>query len=111
MRNGARLLCADGVIRAAELAETADTFFSVPASVRVNGKRVSGFMGTSGKDNLDSATELRTYTFHQHTNGDNAALLPEWPCYENAQGADVNAKYASYRAAHNAILIKAHPIP
>jgi hypothetical protein len=41
---GARLMCSDGVVRAAKrIAETADTFFSVPASVTVHGKTVSGY--------------------------------------------------------------------
>lgn len=64
-RNGHRLLCADGKIRAAELAETADTFFSVPASVRVNGRRVSGYMTTETVDGL-SIGAPDVYVFRSH---------------------------------------------
>jgi hypothetical protein len=60
-RNGNRLLCADGKVRAAELAECADTFFSIPASVRIRGKRVSGYATT------DEANGERVHTFRPHT--------------------------------------------
>jgi hypothetical protein len=42
-KTGNRLLCADGKVRAAELAKVADTWFSIPASVRINGVRVRGY--------------------------------------------------------------------
>ena len=60
-RNGNRLLCADGKIRAAELAQTPDTFFSIPASVRVCGKWVSGYATTDERDGQ------RVHTFRPHT--------------------------------------------
>ena len=41
----ADVLCADGKVRTTtRIAETADTFYSVPAAVKVNGKTVSGFL-------------------------------------------------------------------
>ena len=43
LRNGNRLLCADGIVRAAELAPVADTWFSIPAAIRVKGVRVKGY--------------------------------------------------------------------
>lgn len=79
-RNGSRLLCADGIIRAAELAPTADTFFSIPARVRVKGKWLSGYatsIGASGQTTDHSAGTVSQ--FCKHTNGINAALLPDWP--------------------------------
>jgi hypothetical protein len=60
-RNGNRLLCADGKVRAAELAQCPDTFFSTPASVRVRGKWVSGYATT---DEIDGQ---RVHTFRPHT--------------------------------------------
>lgn len=75
-RNGHRLLCADGKIRAATLAATADTFFSVPASVRVHGKSISGFMSTATRDGL-SVGAPDVYVFHAHTK--HADTLRDWP--------------------------------
>lgn len=40
-----RAICPDGKVRAlARIAQTADTFFSIPAAVKVNGKTVSGYV-------------------------------------------------------------------
>lgn len=60
-RNGNRLLCADGKVRAAELAQTPDTYFSIPASVRVKGKRITGYATTDERDGQ------RVHTFRPHT--------------------------------------------
>jgi hypothetical protein len=56
-KNGNRLLCADNIVRAAELAQCADTFFSIPASIRIKGKRITGY-ATSDKSNGE-----RVWTF------------------------------------------------
>jgi hypothetical protein len=41
----ARVLCADGVVRkTCRIAITSDTFFSIPASVKVRGKTGAGFV-------------------------------------------------------------------
>lgn len=46
-RSGSRVLCGDGKIRSlAYLAKTADTFYSVPAAVRIGGRYVSGYVTT-----------------------------------------------------------------
>lgn len=70
-RRGHRLLCADGQVRAAVLAPTADTFFSVPASVRVKGWTVSGYM------TVEEAGEVRAYAFRHHTQHNDR--MPAWP--------------------------------
>jgi hypothetical protein len=80
-RSGHRLLCADGVIRAAELAQCADTYFSIAASIRIRGKRISGYATT------DEVDGVRVYTFRPHVwhKPEHPALA--WPaCYteENA---------------------------
>ena len=42
---GGRAMCSDGVVRTlSRISITADTFFSVPAAVKVKGKTVSGFI-------------------------------------------------------------------
>lgn len=73
---GHRLLCSDGVIRAARLSDTADTFFSVPASVRVKGKHVSGYMKVE-----ESPDGARAYVFRQHDG--QADKLPAWPDFSD----------------------------
>lgn len=72
-RNGHRALCSDGVIRAVEMSETADTFFSVPARARISGKWVSGYVTTEEREN-DGA---RVYCFRQHDG--HGSALPDWP--------------------------------
>lgn len=78
-RNGHRLLCRDGKIRAAELAPTADTFFSIPARVRVRGKWISGYATT---DTVDGSSVLHgqavAYVFRHHTcHDDKVESLPD----------------------------------
>lgn len=63
-RNGHRLLCGDGVIRAAELAQTADSFFSVPASIRIKGKTVSGYMTGEENEKGESVYAFRSHDCH-----------------------------------------------
>lgn len=75
-RSGHRLLCSDGKIRAAELAETADTFFSTPAKVRIAGRWISGYMTVESEDGA-STGEPSAFSFRHHTcHGD---ILPAWP--------------------------------
>lgn len=43
--HGGRVMCSDGRVRALKrIATTADTFFSVPASVAVRGRTVAGYV-------------------------------------------------------------------
>ena len=81
-RNGHRLLCSDGKIRAAELAPSADTFFSVPAFIRINGKRISGYMTAEEQRWIQGEKErepfLTCYSFRQHTDQKNPHNLPAW---------------------------------
>lgn len=63
-------LCSDGKRRYVWLTGHADTFFSIPASVKVQGKSVSGFVTTvEGSDPVD-------YEFHANIYGKNGHLLP-----------------------------------
>lgn len=70
---GGKALCSDGKIRALKrISVTADTFFSVPASVRVNGKTVAGYItfDTVG-DNARPTVLFKAYTYRK-----NGHLLP-----------------------------------
>ena len=91
-RNGHRLLCSDGVIRSAELAKTADTFFSVPARVRVKGKWVSGYYTTAKNANWsETVCVFRHHTVHSDK-------LPAWPSQTGDQAS---------QDAHEALVQKA----
>lgn len=81
-RNGHRLLCADGKIRAATLAPTADTFFSIPASVRVNGRHVSGYATCD-----ESSTGEKVWTFCRHDS--HADKLPSFLGKSQAEKDDI----------------------
>ena len=72
-RNGNRLLCADGNIRAAELAQCPDTFFSIPAHIRIKGKRIEGYAST------DESQGERVYTFHAMDTEREAFPFLTWP--------------------------------
>jgi hypothetical protein len=66
----AHVLCSDGKVRTtARIAQTADTFFSVPAAVKVEGKTVSGFI---------TIEEDRGVQFTPNAGTVNASLLPKW---------------------------------
>jgi len=85
-RCGHRLLCADGVIRAAELAQCADTFFSIPASIRIRGKRISGY-ATS-----DESEGVRVYTFRAHTCHQTEHPQLAWPASWTEENAAILKK-------------------
>jgi hypothetical protein len=64
------VLCSDGKRRTARTAQSADTYFSLPARVSVRGKTVSGYItGCKTEGHAD-------YEFHAVLTGKNAALLP-----------------------------------
>lgn len=55
---GGRVLCSDGVVRTLKrIAQTADTFFSIPAAVEVKGKTVAGFVTVETEEGLSTETE------------------------------------------------------
>jgi hypothetical protein len=73
----ARLLCSDGKVRSvSRIADTADTFYSVPATVKVAGRSVSGYM--SFHHDMDDP-EGCIAIFVAYTYGKNGHLLPRWP--------------------------------
>lgn len=101
---GHRLLCGDGVIRAAWIAQCPDTFFSTPARIRYKGRSVTGYMTSAGKDDL-STGDAAALVFHPHTGQPDSDALA-WPCYDNTPGEDVAARYDRMRERFNAVLAK-----
>ena len=85
-RTGHRLLCADGSIRAAELAQCADTFFSIPASVRINGKRISGYA------TCDEVDGVRVHTFRPFDKHKPACPALAWPACYSEENANILKK-------------------
>jgi hypothetical protein len=70
-KQGSRVLCADGKIRSlAYLADTADTFFSVPAAIRVQQKYVSGYVTVEENESGQRVFAFRSHTKHH---------FPKWP--------------------------------
>lgn len=86
-RNGHRLLCSDGKIRAADLAPTADTFFSTPARIRISGKTVTGYMTVHDASRPPYAESRWAFVFRQHTGGP----LPDWPKEDTPEYWDLHA--------------------
>jgi len=73
LRKGTRLLCSDGVIRcAAYLAQQADTFFSIPAAIRLRGKYVRGYATEEQNESGQRAFVFRHLVMHGKD-------LPAWP--------------------------------
>lgn len=76
----ARVICSDGTVRTTKrMSQTADTFFSVPAAVRVNGKTVSGYVTFETAEGLTTEYEndptCAKFVAVQY--GKNASELPE----------------------------------
>jgi uncharacterized membrane protein len=77
---GGRALCSDGKVRKlARISMTADTFFSIPAAVRVAGKTVTGFVTVETITGFTTATENdpAVVKFVAVKTGKNHGLLPE----------------------------------
>jgi len=75
-----RVLCSDGKVRAlARIASTADTFFSIPATVKVNGKTVSGYVTIETLEGHSTGTpdDPTVVKFVRYDYGKNANLLPK----------------------------------
>lgn len=73
-------MCSDGKVRkCARIAQSADTFFSTPASVRVNGKHVSGFVTIETEQgfSVNVPADPAIVKFVAVRSRKNANLLPE----------------------------------
>ena len=65
------VLCSDGVRRTVNLSSEADTFFSIPGSVQVKGKTVSGFIHCYNRSDGEGDFE-----FVANRNAKNYDVLP-----------------------------------
>ena len=66
-----KALCADGVRRTAWITAPADTFFSIPARVKVKGRTVSGYITGREAEDGGADYEFRAAQTRKHYN-----LLP-----------------------------------
>lgn len=76
---GGRVLCSDGRVRNLKrIASTADTFYSVPASVTVSGRTVAGYVTVETRDGWTVETEgdPAVAKFIAYSYGANGSLLP-----------------------------------
>lgn len=77
---GGRAICSDGKIRALRFRSgIADTFFSVPCSVRVNGRTVAGYATVETEEGFTNHSEddpsvVKFIAYQYRTN---AGLLPD----------------------------------
>ena len=75
-----RALCSDGKVRAVRFQNggIADTFFSVPCSVKVDGRTVSGYVTIETVDGWSTPTaeDPAVVRFVAYTYGRNGHLLP-----------------------------------
>lgn len=77
---GGAALCPDGKVRKLKrISTTADTFFSVPASVTVKGKTVSGYIGFTSVNGYDTTTadDPAIVRFYPYQYGKNGHLLSQ----------------------------------
>lgn len=78
-RRGSKILCSDGKLRApAYLASTPDSFFSIPAGMKIQGRYVTGYVTTTEDCSPDFQTNRKAFTFQPHTEQPQNPL-PEWP--------------------------------
>ena len=82
--SGHRVLCSDGVIRACQMAPTADSFFSIPASIILNHKRISGYV-TTRQHNNEVVYCFRHLSNHNYK-------LPDWPANWTDECKNIIAK-------------------
>lgn len=74
--DGGAALCPDGKVRRLKrIAESADTFFSVPASVTVRGKTVAGYVTIETRDGYSTPTDddpsvVKFVPYEYRKNGD-----------------------------------------
>jgi len=70
VRKGSKALCADGKIRSlANLSTTANTFFSIPAAIRIGKAYITGYVSTEdvSRKSAKYVGHRRAVIFHPHT--------------------------------------------
>ena len=76
----AKAMCSDGKVRkVSRIAQTADSFDSVPASVRVNGKHIAGFITVETEKGftVDMPDDPAIVKFYAYSYLKNGMVLPE----------------------------------
>ena len=76
-----RAVCSDGRVRTATATGEADTWFSIPARVNVNGRTVTGYISAVDWYDLrvaENDVPPARYEFRQYTYRKNADALPDW---------------------------------
>lgn len=89
---GGRALCSDGRTRALKrIAATADTFFSVPASITAYGKTIGGYVTvetvagwSTPTDDDPAVVKFQPYVFSK-----NGAVLPRWTRQTKFLGTEI----------------------
>ena len=72
-RTGSRALCSDGKVRSlAYLSQQADTYYSIPAAVRIDGQYVKGYVTTEENQSGERAVAFRR--LHEYRE-----WLPDFP--------------------------------
>lgn len=83
-----RAMCSDGKVRALRFANggIADTFFSIPCRVSVNGKTVAGYATTESAQGFQTATDADPVMvkFIAYTYRKNGSILPGGAWKQNA---------------------------
>lgn len=75
VRSGSRALCSDGKVRSLSyVASQADTFFSIPAAVRIGKIYVKGYLTTEQNE-----AGQRAVAFRHYLTGKGEGMLPRWP--------------------------------
>jgi len=69
-RYGHRVLCSDGKIRACRMESTPDTYFSIPAVLKIKNKSITGHVTTREHNNET------VYCFYHHIKYND--ILPIW---------------------------------
>ncbi len=75
-----KVLCDDGIVRTARVTATADTWFSLPARVNVNGKTVSGFISSRFMFGLIHKDLPNVWSFSAYRYRKNHAEIKEIGC-------------------------------
>lgn len=76
---GGRAMCSDGKVRNLKrIAQTADTFFSIPAAVNVGKRTVSGYVTVETAEGMSTETpdDPAVVKFIAYTYGANGDALP-----------------------------------
>lgn len=73
-----RVLCGDGIRRTVRVREP-DTFFSLPGTVKVRGKSISGFVSFTPYQDAETGDVVGVLTFTPYKYGKNGDVLPPLP--------------------------------